>query len=270
MQKTFIIDSHRRTFGTHSEFTYKIDLSAFNDKENLRVCVAKCNVPRSYYLVRTGLNIVTLVENGHNISLTITPGNYTSVTFRTYLQNLLNASTQNGYSYGVTKNDSTGKYSYTSTGVSSFIFPTTAGSAIHEQFGFNAGDTATLPCTSSNVLKFVSEDTVVIYSDISSDAKSALLSINAAGVPDFGTIGYNCPDAMLNSRPLSTTASDTYKFKLCDPDGNPLDTNGLPCFIELVVWRPPDQVMLDIFNEVLPTLVQRLDTMAKALTKEKK
>ena len=200
------------------------------------------------------MNTITLRE-AQDITITIPPGNYSSDTFRETVTTLFNNATLGGGVYAITENDSTGKFTFTSTIAASLVMPANAGSSIHEQFGFNAGTTNAMPCTSANVIKFVTEDSVFLRSrELVNDPSGVLCSVIAADTPDFGSITYTCPNELLNARPLNRANADGFRIELTDHDGVLLDTNGLPLFIELVVWQPYEDLMLDMMQQTLRAL----------------
>jgi hypothetical protein len=200
--------------------------------------VNKATIPRSYYLVRNGLNVFTLVENSLYTSIiTIPAGNYNYQTFKTTVLNLLNAATYLGYQYTITFDGVAGKFSFTCTGNAAITFPDVIGSSIHEQFGCNDNASYIFPFTSPNVLKFVSEDMVILRSNLANDPTETLAVIIGTGTPDFGTIGYTCRSLRMNTRLMKSNNSNVYSFRLTDPDGNFLDTNGLPLNLELLIYQ---------------------------------
>jgi hypothetical protein len=257
MRKTFQIDSHKRINGSQFDFDYKLDLSIFNGSKNLYACVSKCMIPRTYYLIRAGYNQFILRET-QDTTITIPPGNYSTDTFIATLVPLLNAASVVGNQFTIVLTASTGKFTYTSTGAASIVLPTelTTAGTLHEQFGFNQGTTFALPATSANVVKFISEDTVFLRAPaFVNDTHGVLQSIVAADTADFGSISYNCPNEVLNARPLNTSNLDALHITLTDHHGVPLDTNGVPLFIELVVWQPYENIILNLIKEVFPKIL---------------
>ncbi len=248
MKRTYYIDSHNRIAGgSHSNFLYKMDLSEFKDAKNLYVCLNKATIPKSYYLVRAGLNIFNLIENGlHNIALTVPVGFYSSNTFLTTIQNLMNTNTILGYQYTVTFDAVTAKYSFACTGNAVISFPDVSGASIHEQFGCDDAKSYNLPFTSPNVVKFVLEDCIFLRSNLADDPNETLGIIIASGYPNLSTIGYTCNDIYANSKPLKTSDGNVFSFRLSDPDGDYLDTNGLPLNLEIIIYKPYQNVLLKL------------------------
>ena len=243
LKKIFYLDSHQRASGTHSDFFYNIDMKSVISKQNVNVVVLSAVVPRSYYLVTAANNTFQLLETGFTaVTITITPGSYSASVFRTTLKTLFDAATQAGNVYTITYSSVTGKFSYTNTGVvASLIIPaaTNNGSGIHEQLGFNATTTVAFPITSINVVKFVAQDALMIRSDICVDKSGVLQDIVTAGSVDFASLSYRCPEIRAYAKPLNTKDSGTFRFTITDPDGNIIDTSGLPVYISLMIYRDP-------------------------------
>ncbi len=197
------------------------------------------------------MNVITLRE-AQDIKIVIPAGNYSADTFMQTVTNLFNNATQGMGVYTITLNNSNGKFTFTSTIPASLILPGNFGSTIHEQFGFDPGTTTAMPCTSTNVVKFITEDSVFIRSrELVNDPNGVLCAIIASDTPDFGSITYNCHNELLNARHLNRTSADGFRIELTDHDGQLLCTNGLPLFIELVIWQPQEVALLEAIQKAV-------------------
>ena len=178
------------------------------------------NIPKSYYLVPAGYNTFVLQELGVNTTITVPPGNYNVTSFRTVLTTLLNAASPNHWVYAITYPNrsiaaDTGLYTYSvtgNTGQPSFIVTTN----LYEQLGFSANTTSTFvvgSLTSTNVLKFQSEDALYLHSDIVSDGKEGILQeIYTAGSSDFSIINYRCLQWQTMAKPISNGGSNVFQL----------------------------------------------------------
>jgi hypothetical protein len=227
-----------------------MDLSDFKDSRDLYVCLNKATIPKSYYLVRPGLNNFILIENNlFNIGITIPIGFYNSSNFLTVVQNLLNTNSVLNYQYTITFDNVTAKYTFSCTGNAVISFPDVSGASIHEQFGCVDSESYNLPFTSPNVVKFVLEDCIFIRSNIVEDPTETLGIVIASGFPNLSTIGYMCGDVYGNSKPIKSSDGNVFSFRLSDPDGGFLDTNGLPLNLEIIVYKPYQNVILKMGDQ---------------------
>jgi hypothetical protein len=202
------------------------------------VCLA-ASIPRSYYLIPSSARSFTLNENGTTVTVSLAVGNYSVSTFRTALKTALDAASPNGRVYTVAFSTLTGKFTYTvSVGPASLIMPSTGG--IYEQFGFEPGSTNTLPISSTNVVKFIAEDTLQIHSDIVDCGDDVLQDILGTGAVDFSSITYRCVDHEGYAKPMRTKNGNVYRFSITNEDGNLMDLNGLNVVITIMVFAPLD------------------------------
>ncbi len=244
----FYINSGNRLSGTTDNFSYRIQTPEGNAYN--RVAIIQCNIPISYYLVQNGFNTFTLREGISTATVTITPANYTALSFINIVVPLLNSASPNGFTYNMTLPNSylapsTGKYTITVTGNGlvqpSFIFTDN----VNELFGFSPYTTNTFVSsilTSTNVIKFIPEDTLFIHSDIvdNGNQTSILQEIFHNNNTPYSNIVYQCNDIECNSRKLRTNKSNTYNFSISNEIGRPIDLNGLNLVFTLVLFKQND------------------------------
>lgn len=267
VKKHIRVNSNSRLSGTTSDFSAEIKLPPAISGVVDHVSVVGCVVPKSYYLVREGFNSFNLIEGAQTVVITIPAGNYTLAVFKTTLQNILNATTPTGFTYTITYPTAAtvneGKFTYTVT--NNFLQPAFSfleTSDICEQMGFSAesqyqfvGNTL----KSANVVKFVSEDSLFLRSDIVDDSGSdTLLNIYTAGVPDFGTISYTNPDIYGTAKKIKANANGVYRFYLTDEDGHNIDLNGLNTVFTIVVFK-----RIDVFEKISAYITYRYETGKK-------
>jgi hypothetical protein len=243
LNKRFVyVDSNKRLNGTHSNFFFDLDIKSFGDYDT--VCLASCNIPKSYYLIEVGENTFTLREDVHNILISIPAANYTRTTLRTTLQQLLNDNSVLGIAYTITSSPSTqgdtGKYTFTckSNGAvqPAFIFTT----YLTEQLGFNANSTNNFvdnTLESVNVIKLQLEDSVFIHSSLVNNGNDDILQdINVVNNPAYGNITWLCPSFDVFSKRVAKPEKIAH-FRITDEANNELDTNGLNCVFCLILYK---------------------------------
>lgn len=245
-KKFVFVNSRDRMSGTDSNFTYKIELP--KDKHFDRIVVVSASIPKSYYLVPTG-STFTLRELGVNTVITVPAGNYSIKSFRITVQALLNANTSQGWIYAITNSDGfsnvdTGKYTFTVTnnGVNqpSFIFT----KALFEQFGFDINSTNTMvgnTMTSKNILKFQSEDVLLIHSDLcNNEGNDILQEVFSSSTGSLSAITFENKAPETTSRILTTSNSEIYRFSITNESNEVLDFNGInTCFL-LMIYKSED------------------------------
>lgn len=232
-----LVNSRNKLSGTDADMHFQIQLP-LNHKFN-RVCVKNAIIPKSYYIVPAGFNTFQLQEAKGTVTVTVPAGNYTRSSFMKALQALLNAASPGALTYSITYPSTTaaadtGLFTYSVTGgTASFII----GAFLFEQLGFNANTTVALPTTSTNVLKFVEEDSLVLHSDIVDVFEKNILCVFMVGVdPPFSSTKYECRDIKMNARKLARGTSNAFRFTLTDEDENVMDLNGLNWVFELVFF----------------------------------
>jgi hypothetical protein len=250
----FIIDSSQAVSGTTSNFQFQLNMP--RDKDYDRVCVLQAIIPKSYYLVNAPYNTMILSENGVQTTITLIPGNYNVISWKTLISALLTSSSSAGWTYSITFPNAisqvdTGKFTYTVSGNGGiqplFIFPTL--SLVYEQFGFAAESTNSFvgnSLVSSDVVKFQVEDVIFIHSNMSynndqSAQNDVLQEIYASSTPSFSNIIYQNSGAIeAYSKKLLTPNNNIYSFSLTDEKENLINLNGLNCVITIVVYKRDD------------------------------
>lgn len=238
-KKIIPIDSNLRLNGTHDDFSYSIDL--LNEEYDM-VCLLKCLLPKTYYLIREGQNTFTLTEGVDVITVTVPAGNYDRKSFALQVGLLLTNASLNGITYSVSipsrPNPETGKYTFTVTnnGVIQPIF--TFSRWVYEQFGFDANSSNQFVndiLVSKNVAKMQSEDCIYIRSDITKD--TLLQDVYVSQSADFSSVSYLCPEVESHSRPMHVTKNGAYRFTFTDEQGNKIDFNGQNIVMSIVVYK---------------------------------
>jgi hypothetical protein len=242
-KKIQFINSTDRIQGTDSDFSIRIDLP--KDKTFDRVVVLNSSFPKSYYLIPKG-SFFTLKELAVYTNINVPEGNYNRKSFQTVITNLLNSNSPNNWTYSITYPDAftgadIGKFIYTVSGNGSnqpsLIFNT----RLYRQFGFNpnsVNDFVGNTITSANVLKFQSEDVLLINSDICDNGGDTILhEIYSSGSPNLSNIIHECQDPEQNSRVLTTSNSSVYRFFITDENGQLIDFNGLNITMTLMFYK---------------------------------
>jgi len=240
--KTILINSKNRVSGTNSNFMFKI--SELVDEKLDSVICSQCLIPKSYYLIQTGINdTFTLTESGSSATVTLSAGNYTLNSLKTNLVSKLNIASPHSYTYAITYPSSTqvdtGKLTFTVSGNGSvqpsFTFSSTS---CYEILGFAINSTNTFvssSLTSTNVIKLQKEDCIRIMSDLVDDG--SLCNIFSAQDLSFSSIVYKAIDVLPQSKKIRNRGNNIYSFSLTNEDGQPIDTNGQNIVIELLVFK---------------------------------
>ena len=240
-KQIYYVDSHNRSSGTHSDFSYALNLVGSYDS----VVILQASIPKSYYLVQAGRNTFTLSEGGTDVTVTLPVGTYSRSSFQQQLINSLNAASPNNWDYIITIPNvnvtaDTAKYTYQVQGNSSqpsFII----GDYLYEQLGFNDNTTYTFSSNlleSVNAVKFQLEDTLFINSDIvAGEEDNTLQEIFTDGTSDYGKVSWVCPSIEAYSKPLSSTTNGIFHFWISDEDGNPIDLNGQNVVFTLMIYK---------------------------------
>lgn len=97
-----------------------------------RIIIKKVVIPFSYYVFNSNNNNFVINEGGGDLTVTITPGNYTLSQFETALKTALDAA--GGDTYTVSVDTSTYKVTISSTGTFELVF--TSGASAYKQLGF--------------------------------------------------------------------------------------------------------------------------------------
>lgn len=245
------INSDDRTHGTSSNFTVRLpNLDSRYD----RVSLVAASIPKTYYNVQAGLNTFILSENLQQVTLTVTPGNYSFSSFATVIQTLLITNSFNSVTYTVNPNLILGKLQITSnaaSGITTTIsFPLTSdlyknfGCVYNTSYSFNS----TTPYLSVNVCIFtinvVMINSTVVKGVSSVNTAANLLSmIGVNSSLPFSSISYENYSPLYNSRECNISVD--VGFIITDIDGVELDLNGIPCNLTLMFFK------FDNTNEII-------------------
>ena len=249
-KQIFYINSAKRLTGTHSNFSYFLNIDPNEDFD--RVVVLAASIPKSYYLVDSSYKSFTLQENSSTVTITFDEGNYTRNSLAVKLQSLLNTNSPNSFTYTVsysnisTSNDN-GKYRITVSGNGGvqpiFIFT----NQMNEQLGFNINSSNQFSgdiLYSTNVVNLTNETTLFIHSDIcqNNEGNNILQEVYASGEASYSTINFVNPIPNEYSKPMNTISakSNSYNFYLTDENGTPLDTNGINIVMTIMIYKKND------------------------------
>lgn len=255
-KKIQFINSTDRIQGTDSDFTIRIDLP--RDRPYDRVVILNASFPKSYYLIPKN-SFFTLRELATNVNITVPEGNYNRKSFQTVITNLLNTNSPNNWTYAITYPDAftsadLGKFNYSVSGNGgnqpSLIF----NNRLYRQFGFDMNSTNTFvgnALTSKNILKFQSEDVILINSDICDNGGDTILhEVYSSGSPNLSNIIHECLAPENNSRVLTTSNSSVYRFFITDENGQLIDFNGLNITFTILFYKK------DTINDLLESYIK--------------
>lgn len=226
-RRLFYLNSADRVSGVDtSNITIKLPNYPIGEAFS-HVCLIEANIPKSYYMVQAGFNTFTLVELGQNIVITLVPGNYSATCFRACVGAMMTAASTHGWTYTMTwpspTEPATGKFTYTVTGNAGSQPSIVCTTNLFEPLGFNANSSNAFVAdklVSTNVVKLQAEDALYIHSDIVTNiGNDVLQEVYTNGIPDFGIINYKCMDWQSMAKPMSTSASNAYRFSLTDENG---------------------------------------------------
>lgn len=241
-KKLFYVNSSARLSGTHSDFTYALDMK---DHDLSDVVVLQANIPKSYYLVQASANTFSLDEGSGAITVNIPIGNYNRTNLATTLATLLTAASAS-WTYTVTTPPRTavdlGKYTFGVTGNGgvqpTLIFAATGN--IHEICGFDAGSSNVFvgdSLESVNVVKLMREDTLLIHSDIVGGSAIGILQEVYSDGRDYDHITFVNRNVSHYTKPLINNNGNVYRFYLSNEEGDPMDLNGLNWTMTLCVHK---------------------------------
>lgn len=242
-RKVVYINSKKKTDGSHSDFSYEFKKTDLEEADH--VCVLSAYVPKSFYMVQSGLNDFTLTEDGVDATVYLDVGNYTRTSLMRSLTALLTEASPNSFTYSVTvptiNQADTGKFIYTVAGNGS-IQPAISFPSVHnlnELMGFDDLSTNTFTdgvLQSSNVVFVQKEEHLILNSDICRE--HVLLELYSPNDATYSTIVWECHDTEAHSKRLTTNTSTTFRFWLTsNTDGSLIDLNGLPISITLLLYK---------------------------------
>ena len=235
--RIYYIDSEDRRSGSSSNFSVAIDIPEGQGFDSC--CVLALTVPRSYYLIRSGQNLVSVHIDGTTFPVLFPIGNYNVNNFITTLIPLLNALSTNVFS--MTFNLITGKYSYAYTGPATIVqFSLIDPSRLGHQMGFNEVSDSLFIANkliSANVVNFVSTSTLFLHSDMVEDASSILQEVYSDNSVPFSNLVYNCQFPGMYSKNLKNSTSGAFNFSLTDEHDLEVDLNGHELMFTLLLYR---------------------------------
>lgn len=239
----YYINSANRLYGTTSRFTTNI---LYYERDNFdRVAVVQAVIPKSYYLIRAGLNSFTLTENLNTVIITIPVGNYTRRSLQDTLQNLLNNNSPNNITYIITWPGSiqpnTGKFTFTCSDVGGIQPQFTFTNSLAYRLGFDDNTTVqfnNFTLESTNVINLQAEDLLYLHSNIGNNGNDDVLQeiYSSAGSPDYSNIHYINPDIEIYSKELVSKTKTDYYFLLTDKEGVEINLNGVDIVFTLVLF----------------------------------
>ena len=215
-------------------------------------------IPLSYYLINAPYNTFILVEGTSQVTITITAGNYSALSFATVVTQLLNSSSPHGYTYTITLNNSyatvnTGLFYYTVSGNSgvqpSFVF----GQRVCQQMGFAENSTATFianALVSTNVLNFIPSTALFLHSDMVDDETDILQELYSDNTVPYSNHVYNCQNVDMYSKKLRSRNDNIFFFALEDEHGVVINLNGQSILLTLLLYKKDD------FNAVFKKYVK--------------
>lgn len=231
----YYINSEKRISGTPSNFTYKITIP-----DNVRVdscLVLAMTIPKSYYVVRRGLNQATVVVDGTPHVITVPPGNYGAINFQPVLLALLND--LNVGTFTMSLNVITGKFTYFYSGASVVKFEFHQPSRLGHQMGFDCPSSNQFvdgTLTSVDVLDFVSTSAVFLHSDMINDGTGVLQEAYSDNTVPFSNIVYTCKYPFY-SKPMGKPTSGVFNFSIMDEGDQEIDLNGHNISVTLLLYR---------------------------------
>lgn len=258
--RIFYINSGNQLSATENSFTYEVQFP--KEVKYDRISLLKASIPISYYLVQDTQNTFTLIEGKSSVVITVPKGNYSRISFAVELTSLLNTYSPNGYTYKILYSNGynqvdDGLYSFYSSWVvssSTEIGFTFGNNNINELFGFNRGSTVYFSnntinsiLLSTNVPKFIPEDSIFVHCDICIAKGNKLFSdvidvIFAGNSISYGIVNWSNPDPYLYSRELNLGETNFIRFSITDENNLPLFLNGNNVIFEIICFVTEDTV----------------------------
>jgi len=241
------ISSANRTAGTNEDFYYQLSPWSNDDVYDYAV-VLYANIPITYYLVVSGQNTFKLKEGTTTVTITVPAGNYSTLGFTKILPTLLNTASPNGWTYSMTfpniaSSTQTGLFTFNVTGNSSqpyFIFT----NYLWDVMGFIANTTyefSSGTLTSVNVVDFVPETTLYLYSDLidtkDNNSENILQEFYASNASPFSNIVYQCTAFEAYSKRVNKKTTNYIHFTLLNEYYQTISLNGQPFFITLMLYK---------------------------------
>lgn len=247
--------------GSDTDFTWTMNIAP--NEEYDRVCVLFANIPISYYLVTNSDNVFELTELGVTLTITVPIGNYNTTSFMAVVVPLLNAASAsmgNNWIYTMTMKSTftsgiDGKFYYSVSGNTGQ--PTIACSTLlSEQLGFPISSSNTFmgdSLVSTNVVNFVPETTIYVYSDLietkNNNTSNILQEFYGNNSTSFSNIVYECMNVEAYSKPLRKGFKNSFSIKLINEHNQLIDTNGQPIFLTILFYKNND--LYDMFKKFI-------------------
>lgn len=247
--------------GSDTNFTWTMNVSPNEDYD--RACVLFANIPISYYLVTATDNTFILTELGVTEIITVPPGNYSTTSFMNVVVPLMNqASVSMGHNWiyamsmkSPITSGMDGKFYYIvsgNTGQPSIMSST----LVSEQLGFNINSVNTFVgdnLVSTNVVNFVPETTIYVYSDLietsNNNSMSVLQEFYGNNSTSFSNIVYECVNVEAYSKPVRKGFKNSFTIQLINEHGQQLNTNGQPIFLTILFYKNND--LFDMFKKFI-------------------
>ena len=246
-ERTIIVDSKNRVSGTPGSFVAKVTPQQ-GDAQCDRVALKQISIPKSWYDIPAGLNVIYTSLPPPNDTITITPGNYTLTTFMTEITSKFQAKNITVSAY----NTSTNKLTFTANaGNVTLSFERGMAVALGFDRGVNLDSNGNVIRTNYNLLTAVpyTAPNCVFISTISKlylhtsmcDRSEFLQEILVCpNYPGASMIWYENHDYDVNSRPFTGAMHSSHYFILLDSFGTPVELNGVDMAFTLVIYKRND------------------------------
>jgi hypothetical protein len=246
------VNSYNKLVATDSTSNFTVMINLPKNNNFNKVVVLQMSIPKSYYLIQNGYNTFNIYEpqNSSYHVITLKVGNYSRSLFMAELIRAIQYSAVPACTglYGVSFSSSTGKWTFSVTGLTQqpSIITTTN---LFEQLGFSKNTTNTFSSysiVSTTCVKLQVEDTLFILSDCS-NALSGVIQDVYCNSSDFSNIIFNQYNEDLYAKTFIRNNNNVFRFSLTDENFRPIDLNGLNMNMTLCFYHvaPP----------VLPTVV---------------
>lgn len=273
----FYISSKNKVSGSSTNFFHS--LKNINvDNEYDHVSMLGCVIPKSYYLIDSRHNTMTVVEDDKTYDVTIPIGNYafdkaqniilSPPGFRDTIEGLLNTGSStsgNSYTYSVVANQRTGKYEFTVSG-NGGVQPTFEFSfRLGKIMGFEEGVETFVSdsLTSTQICNFQHTNSILIKSDIVDDPSGVLQEVYSS-TTDFTNITYDSKELIYHSKKIKNRNSNTISITIEDFDDNEiLDLNGLDVSVSLIFFKKDDSQLVLAKDALLKNMEKDLETIIK-------
>ena len=203
------------------------------------ISIVHAEIPVSYYIVNENNNLFVLRENGVIREITLILGNYNAISFKTMLLILINT---NGFTYELTFNNSTGKYSFTGFGANQFqIFESTTCNillGLQKQITYTSVDNVLIAPFVANFLgatqiKIKSQAIQTENLDSASRGSDNIFAIIQVATPAFGLINYMNITDFKNK--LLNSSLNSIDITVTDGLNNILNFNGVHLSLTVVI-----------------------------------